>query len=107
MPFEALELSLVLVKLLNPIVALIAKRDVKLADQIKQARASVPMCLSEGRRRKGGDRLHLWRVASGSTEEVQTALRVAEASEYVSAGMIAEPLDVCDRLLAMTYRMTT
>ena len=62
--------------------------------------------IGEGRRRTGKDRLHLWRVAAGSADEVATALRVAEAFGYLREGDVAAPLKLCDRVLAMLWRLT-
>jgi hypothetical protein len=54
----------------------------------------------------GRDRLHLWRIAAGSTAEVDAALRVAEAWGYVEPGALAPALTVCDRVKAMRWRLT-
>ena len=55
--------------------------------------------LSEGRRRQG-------RVAAGSTDEVVASLRVAEAFGHLDAASIAPALGLCDRILAMLWRLT-
>ncbi len=60
----------------------------------------------EGRRRHGRDRIHLWRVAAGSADEVVASLRVAEAWGHVDAASIAPALGLCDRVLAMLWRLT-
>ena len=79
MAFEVLELSLELISSLRGSLRVIRSRDPKLHDQIRSAASSISLNLAEGRRRVGKDRLHLWRIASGSADEVRTALRVAEA----------------------------
>jgi hypothetical protein len=62
--------------------------------------------LAEGRRRAGADRLHSWRVAAGSAEEVRAALRVAEAWGDLSAAEVSAAIVLLDRLLAMLWRLT-
>jgi four helix bundle protein len=84
----------------------IAQHDADLAQQLRRAAASVPLNLSEGRRRSGRDRLHLWRVAAGSADEVVATLRVAEAWGHVENASIAPALASCDRVLAMVWRLT-
>jgi len=106
MAFEAFDVSLELVRSLREVVRRIAQVDRALADQIRRAAASVPLNLGEGSRRSGRDRRHHWRVAAGSADEVRAALRVAEAWGYVEPALVAEPLNLCDRVLAMTWRLT-
>ena len=106
MRFETLELSLEIVRKLRPIVAIIQAHDRKLAEQIRASGSSSPLNLAEGNRRTGKDKFHLWRVASGSADETQTCLRVAEAWGYVSSRQIDEVLRMSDRLLAMIWNLT-
>lgn len=106
MPFDAFDVALDLIRALREPLATIAQRDPDLAQQLRRAAASVPLNLSEGRRRSGKDRLHLWRVAAGSADEVAASLRVAEAWGHIPASAIAPALALCDRILAMTWRLT-
>jgi len=106
MPFDAFEVALQLVRSLPAPIEAVARRDPALADQLRRAGASVPLNIGEGRRRAGKDRLHHYRVAAGSADEVAGALRTAEAWGYLAAGTIAEPLELCDRLLAILWRLT-
>ena len=106
MAFEAFEVSLEMVRLLRDPIEHVAQRDSALAGQLRRAAASVPLNLSEGRRRSGKDRRHHWRVAAGSAEEVTACLRVAEAWGYLDGEQVASPLSACDRVLAMTWRLT-
>lgn len=71
-----------------------------------RTRRASPLNLAEGRRRHGKDRIHLWRVAAGSADEVVAGLRVAEAFGYVKPATGAEALALCDRVLAMLWRLT-
>jgi four helix bundle protein len=106
MPFDAFDLSLDMIRSLREPLAALAERDPALAQQLRRAAASVPLNLSEGRRRNGRDRLHLWRVAAGSADEVVASLRVAEAWGHVGSSSIAPALALCDRVLAMLWRLT-
>ena len=104
--FQALELALDAIRHLVAPLAEITRRDPDLAQQIRRAAASMALNLGEGRRRQGRDRLHLWRVAAGSADEVVTALRVAESFQLVPRTVVAPVLERCDRVLAITYTLT-
>ena len=106
MSLQALDVSLELIRSLQQPLAIVERRDPDLARQIRRAAASVPLNLSEGSRRKGKDRIHLWRVAAGSADEVLASLRVAEAFGYLGADATARALGLCDRVLAMLWRLT-
>jgi len=106
MPFDAFDVALELVRSLREPLSAVAERDPSLAQQLRRAAASVPLNLAEGRRRSGRDRIHLWRVAAGSADEVVASLRVAEAWGAVEAAAIAPALGLCDRVLAMLWRLT-
>ncbi len=81
--FQALELSIQAVRSLRQPLARIRSRDPDLHRQMRKALASVPLNLSEGRRRVGKDRLHHWRIALGSLDEARTSLRVPKSPSYV------------------------
>ena len=83
-PFRALELSIRIVSLLRSLMPSIRSRDPRLHNQIRDAASSTALNIAEGNKRQGRDRLHLFRIASGSNEEVRTALRVAIAWGYLS-----------------------
>jgi four helix bundle protein len=104
--FEALEVSLDLVRSLRRPVDLLRNRDRDLSQQIRRAASSISLNLAEGRRRVGADRAHHWRVAAGSAAEVHAALRVAAAWGDVEDRDVARALDLLDRVLAMLWRMT-
>ena len=103
MRFIALELSLQIVRKLRVLVPLIRRHDRKLFTQISTAATSVSLNLGEGSRRVGNDRTHLFRVASGSAEEVRTAIRVAEAWGYFDESRAGDVLDDIDRLQRLIY----
>jgi len=106
MRFDAFEISIVLIRSLRAALTRLATHDASLATQLRRAAASVPLNLNEGRRRTGKDRLHFWRIAAGSADEVRAALRVAEAFGYLEPAAIEEPLQLVDRVLAMLWRLT-
>ena len=64
--FETYEVALALVRALRPIVARIRMHDPDLARQLVRSGSSVPSNVAEGARRRGADRLHHYRIASGS-----------------------------------------
>ena len=104
--FEALEISLDVVRSLRQVMPAIRRRSGRLAKQVEDAASSVALNLGEGRRRFGKDRLHLYRVAAGSADEVRSGLHVAEGWGYVSADQVAESLDHIDHLLAILWTLT-
>ncbi len=106
MTFQACVYSLVLVRSLDQPRAILDRRDPDLARQLRRAAASVSLNLSEGNRRNGKDRIHLWRVAAGSAAEVAASLRVAEAFGYLQASAIEKSLALSDRLLAIIWSLT-
>jgi four helix bundle protein len=104
--FEVLEVSLDLVRSLRRPVERLRSRDRCLCDQVRRAASSVPMNIAEGNRRLGGDRLHHFRIAAGSAEELRTALRMALAWGDLAEDDLAEALRLLDRIQAMTWRLT-
>jgi four helix bundle protein len=106
MSLQAFDVSLELIRSLVQPIAILERRDPDLAKQVRRAAASVPLNVSEGSRRVGKDRIHLWRVAAGSADEVAASLRVAEAFGYVQSAGTGRSLELCDRVLAMLWRLT-
>ncbi len=106
MPFEVLEVAVQLVAALRAPVAAIAARDPDLARQLRRAASSVPLNIGEGNQRRGGDRVHHFRIAAGSAAETATALRVAQAWGHAAAGSLDPALALCDRVQAMLWRLT-
>ena len=106
MSLQAFDVSLELIRSLEQPLACLDRRDTDLAKQLRRAAASVSLNLSEGSRRQGKDRVHLWRIAAGSADEVAASLRVAEAFGYLQATASTQSLALCDRVLAMLWRLT-
>jgi len=105
MTFQALDLSIDLIRSLRSPVEVLRSRDPALHKQIRAAASSVALNLGEGNRRVGADRLHHFRIAAGSAEEVRTALRVAEAWGDLEMVAITGPLQLLDRLLGILWRL--
>jgi four helix bundle protein len=106
MRFNVLETALEAIRSLREPLASLRSRDPKLYQQIRTAASSIALNIGEGQGRRGRDRLHLWRVAAGSAEEVRTALRVAEAWGDLQPQAVAHPLALLDQVLAMLWRLT-
>jgi four helix bundle protein len=106
MSFQAFDIALDLVRSLREPLARVATRDADLEKQLRRAASSVALNLGEARRRFGRDRNHLFRVAGGSAGEVAASLRVAEAWGYLQPQETADSLALCDRLLAITWKLT-
>ena len=104
--FEALEVSLELVRSLRRPVESIRRRHPELFRQLRDAATSVTLNLAEGRRRRGNDRTHLWRVAAGSADDVYAALRLALAWGHLSESSVQQSLALVDRLQAMIWPLT-
>ena len=106
MDFIALEVSLDVIRSLRVAAEPLRKSDPKLYDQIRRAASSVALNLAEGRRRRGADRRHFWRIAAGSADEVQTALRVSVAWGDLGVDAIKDTLAILDRLLGLLWGLT-
>jgi four helix bundle protein len=104
--FQALDLSLQVIRNLGQPLRKTRAQDRRLAEQLQAAASSVALNLGEGRRRTGKDRLHHWRVAAGSAEETLTCLRVAEAWGYLGPSDMEKALRLLDRVLAILWRLT-
>jgi four helix bundle protein len=104
--FEALDIALEMIRSLLQPLARLASRDADHANQVHRAASSVSLNLSEGRRRSGKDRAHLCRVAAGSAAEVVASLEIAEAWGHVAADEIEAALALCDRILAICWKLT-
>ena len=103
--FHVYEVAKELARVARPLIERIARFDRSLADQMRRATSSVILNVREGNRRAGRDRLHSFRIAAGSADEVVGALDVAEVMGYLGRDDIAGPLVLADRVLAMLYRL--
>lgn len=103
--FHVYEVARELARAVRPLIERIERRDRALADQARRAAQSVMLNVREGNRRVGRDRLHSFRIAAGSADELVGALDVAEVMGYLTAEQIAAALALADRVLAMLYRL--
>ena len=101
MPFIALEVAIEAVRLLREPLAIIARRDPGLADQLRRASQSVALNLAEAQRRRGRDRAQRVRIAAGEAGEARTALDLAVGLGYLTARPPAWA--ALDRVLALTW----
>ena len=104
--FDAYEISLELLRTLRPQLKRLRSCDPSLTKQLTRAATSVPLNLSEGRQRIGGDRVHLFRIAAGSVAEVKACLDTAEALGYLQAADVLPSMPLIGRLQAMCWRLT-
>lgn len=104
--FHAHEVAIELAGALRKPLEELRRRDRDLASQARRAASSVALCVSEGARREGRDRLHLFRVAAGSAAELRTALELATAWGYLEAQALEPARRLLDRELAMLWRLT-
>jgi len=104
--FDALDVAVEFLDAVAPVIERIQSRDRSLADEARRASQSVVLNLAEGRRRCGKDRLHCFRIASGSGEEARAALRVARAWRYAPEASFERPFALLDRVLAMSFRLS-
>jgi four helix bundle protein len=105
-PFVALELALEVIRSLRDVVALIRKKNPKLAEQIIDAASSAAANTAEGNGRHAGNRLYHFRTAAGSAEETRGHLRVALAWGWIEPHHIAQPMALLDRQLAVLWKLT-
>ncbi|MEM9489505.1 MAG: four helix bundle protein [Myxococcota bacterium] len=104
--FDVFDVSLELIRTVRGPIEVIRSHDATLSTQLRKAAASVPANIREGNRRQGRDRLHLWTIAAGSADEVQSHLLVAQAWGYIDDTALQVPLQLVDRVLAMLWRLT-
>src|SRR5215468_7175813 len=90
--WDVFDVSLELIRALRAPLLRITTVDASLTTQIRRAASSISLNLSEGRRRAGRDRIHAWRIAAGSAEEVRASLLVADAWGYVDGAVLAASL---------------
>jgi four helix bundle protein len=103
--FHVYEVAKELARASRPLIEWLERRDRSLADQARRAAQSVMLNIREGNRRAGKDRLHSFRIAAGSADELVGALDVAEVMGYIAVADIGAPLALADRVLAMLHRL--
>ncbi len=103
--FDVFVVSLEALRGLRAPITAVRRHDADLCKQLRKAATSVSLNIAEGRRRRGGDKNHLWRVASGSADEIIAALLAAEALGYVEMEGLEDTLEKLDRVQAMLWRL--
>ena len=91
---------------LGPCLAHLRRKDRDLDRQVRRATQSFVLNLAEGDRRRGQDRVHLFRVAAGSAAEVRAALDLAAAWGYLTESQAQPSQELLDHLLALCWRLT-
>ena len=89
-----LEDALEVVRMTNGIVAVIERHDGDLARQLRKARCSIPLNVSEGSHARGARRNLHYGYAKGSAQDSIGILRTAQACGYIKE----VPVDVVDKL---------
>jgi four helix bundle protein len=103
--FECLEVAHEALVEIGPVIERVARRDRDLANQLRRAASCIASNIDEGRGLVGAQRVHHYRLARGSANEVTTQLRIAVAWRYVAAGDCAAALALLDRVRAMLWRL--
>ena len=106
MRLDALDVSYDVIRSLRVPVSGLRTQDPKLGAQMRAAASSISLNLAERNRRAGKDRLHHWRIATGSADELRSALRVAVSWGDIEEQEIAPALHLLDRVLATLWRLT-
>ena len=106
MGFHAFDVSLEMIEAMKPVIARVAKKNAKLADQMLRAASSVPLNISEGAGRCGRDRQHAYRIAAGSARELRATLRVARLWDYLDDSIVESVDAILDRQLALLWGLT-
>jgi len=76
-----------------------------LADQVIRAASSVPANLAEGHGRTGRDRLHFWRIAYATAQEIDSHLRLLGHAGAVNAEHVTAASGIFDEVRGMTWRL--
>jgi len=105
MPFDALDRSVDLIRVLAPVLRRLGEHDAELTSQTRRAAQSVALNIAEANPRVGRDRRNRFRIALASAAEVAACLQVAEALGYVDGAEVAAAAALVDRVRAMTWRL--
>ena len=101
--FQALELAIQLATDLGDALPTLRRHSKDLAGHAERAATSIALNLSEGNGRQGRDRLHFFRIARGSANELHTALRLAFALRHLPANPAL--LHTSNRVCAILCRL--
>jgi four helix bundle protein len=104
MKFIAIEVAYEAAGLVKKPIDVLTRQNRSLGDQALRAASSMVLNLEEGNCRTGADRLHLFRIAEGSTRELRAALRLASSWGQIDVPIKAMAL--LDRLSGLIYGLT-
>ena len=104
--FVAYQIALQAARRVGDCLVSIRKQDRDLDRQVRRATQSFVLNLAEGSRRRGQDRVHLFRIAAGSAAEVLAALDIAVAWGYIGEPTAEPSRQLLDRLLGICWRLT-
>ena len=104
--FIAYQIAMEAARQLGPNLSAIRRRDRDLDKQMRRATQSFVLNLAEGNRRRGQDRIHLFRIAAGSAAEVKAGLDLAAAWGYLGEAQTGPAREQLDQLLALCWRLT-
>ena len=104
--FIAYENAIECIRLLKPIIDLVAVHDRDLADQLKRAASSIVLNVGEGRRGRDANARRHFRLASQSARESLACLDVAAAWQYTGEPQLAASRTALDRECALLYPLT-
>jgi four helix bundle protein len=93
-----------LVRLLQPLMDKIGRRNRSLRKQLESAGPSIALNIGEGCHRLGGHQTERFETAAGSARECRAALHVAIAAGYLTEDECSEALDVADKIAATLWR---
>jgi four helix bundle protein len=76
-----------------------------IADQVIRSASSVPANIAEGSGRSGRDRMHHYRIAYASAQEVEIHIRLLLATGAMNHHRAETVLQLFDDVRAMTWRL--
>ena len=91
------------VRRLNGVIVEIKAHDRELAEQLKRARSSITLNISEGSSARGGKRNLHYSYAKGSAQECVAVLETAVAAEYI-ANANEETIAMLRQIIGTLYR---
>ena len=100
------DVSLEVIRELQPLMPAIARQDRNLAVQIRKAASSVALNIAEAEYSDPGTKRSRFHSAAGSASETRSALRIAACWRYIDESRADGPLVLLDRVLRMLWPLT-